>query len=127
MVSELKIQDYDDPEYDPFTAAATLGGEGHITEVHSELARLRKIAPIHTMDIRTHFGAVPDQTVKDLTHHTILGYKEVCEILTDTNRFSNHIYDRNLGIYFGPSITTMDPPEHNRYRRLFQKAFMPKC
>lgn len=125
MGAQLKIQDYEDGSYDPYTAAATYGGEGHITEVHSELARLRRIAPIHTMDIRTHFGAVPDQTVAGLTHHTILGYKEVVEILTNTKQYSNSIYNRNLGVYFGPSITTMDPPVHLRYRRLFQAAFMP--
>lgn len=122
----LKIRDYDDASYDPFSAAATFGGEGHITDIHGELARLRRIAPVHTMDLRRHFGAVPDQTVEDLTHHVILGYREVCEVLGNTRQFSNAIYKRNLGVYFGPSITTMDPPEHGRYRLLFQKAFLPR-
>jgi cytochrome P450 len=31
----------------------------------------------------------------------------------------------NLGLSFGRTILVLDPPEHTRFRRIFQKAFLP--
>jgi cytochrome P450 len=48
-------------------------------------------------------------------------------VLTDTNRFSNSGYRPTLGMTFGMgSISTMDNPEHSRWRRIFQKIFLPQ-
>ncbi|MBV1688923.1 cytochrome P450 [Novosphingobium sp. G106] len=55
----------------------------------------------------------------------ILGHKEVSRALQETANFSNTIYNHNLGVAFGRSVTTMDNPEHGRFRRLFQTAFSP--
>jgi cytochrome P450 len=120
-----RIQDYSDKSYDPYTAALTIGGEGKVENLFPELARMRRQAPIWPVDIREHFGVVPDVTAAGIQNFTALGYKEVAAILNDPVNFSNKAYASNLGVYFGPSVTVMDPPEHTRYRRIFQKAFLP--
>lgn len=126
MTNALRIEDYADASYDPYTAALTLGGEGHITDPYPELARMRREAAIWPVDFREHFGVVPDMTKTDVPAFTALGYQAVASILNDVTNFSNKSYESNLGVYFGPSITVMDPPEHGRFRRLFQKAFLPR-
>jgi cytochrome P450 len=118
------IEDYRDKTYDPYTAALTLGGEGHITDPFPELARMRQKAPIWAVDFREQFGVIPDSTTVGIPAFTALGYQEVVDILNDHETFSNQAYATNLGVYFGRSVTVMDAPEHTRYRKLFQKAFL---
>jgi cytochrome P450 len=123
-VSSLpKIEDYRDSSFDPFKAAKESGGDDHI--FHPELKRLREINPVYDGDLRRHFGLTPDLTMLQLRHVAILGHREVKHVLTDTDTYSNAAYQHNLGVYFGRSITTMDNPEHGRFRRLFQQAFGP--
>jgi cytochrome P450 len=55
----------------------------------------------------------------------VLGYDAVEKIFLDPITYSNQVYARNLGISFGRSVSTMDAPEHPRYRKIFQKAFLP--
>ena len=71
-------------------------------------------------------GVPADHTAGHLPHYTIVGYDEVARCLTEPQNFSNEAYKLNLGISFGRSVSTMDPPEHQRYRRIFQKAFLPQ-
>jgi cytochrome P450 len=120
-----RIEDYRDRDYDPYTAALTLGGEGHVTDPYPRLRAMRQEAPLWPGDFREHFGVNPDLTTKHILHFTALGYREVQSILSDPTAFSNQAYATNLGVYFGRSVTVMDPPEHTRYRLLFQKAFLP--
>lgn len=118
------LEDFED-DFDPFTAWATIGGEGHIVDPYPELARLRRLAPVHAMDMRAHFGVTVDQSFIDLNSYMVLGYNEVNEVLLDTDNYSNKIYERNLGVTFGATVTAMDKPEHSKYRRMFQSAFTP--
>jgi cytochrome P450 len=124
MGDALHIEDFAD-DYDPFHALMTIGGEERVIDPYPELKRLRSLAPVHDFDIRAHFGVPGDPNLADLKGVTVLGHDEVNAVLGDPDNFSNAIYDRFLGKAFGRSITTMDPPEHSRYRRLFQKAFFP--
>ncbi|MDO7836720.1 cytochrome P450 [Sphingobium sp. HBC34] len=49
------------------------------------------------------------------------------EVLTNTACFSNSGYRPTLGATFGMgSISTLDNPEHGRWRRIFQKIFLPQ-
>src|SRR5689334_674787 len=121
MTSMPKIRDFDDPTYDPYTAAERIAGFAAAQDVYPELRRLCRIAPIWELDLRTHFGTAPDQGLKDLRKITVLGHAEVTAVLSDAATFSNKIYERNLGVAFGPTITVMDPPEHRSFRMLFQK------
>jgi len=118
------LEDFTD-DFDPFTAWATVGGEGHIIDPYPEIARLREQSPVQALDFRSHFEVAIDQSLIDLTPYTILGYKEVAEVLAKPELYSSKIFERNLGETFGATITAMDKPEHTKYRRLFQSAFTP--
>jgi cytochrome P450 len=122
----LKIQDFDDPEYDPYTASAKIAGTGTVGDIFPELRKLREAGAVQELDLRVHFGTMPDQGLIDRKKFSVFGYNEVNEVLTDTSRFSNVIYEKSLGVSFGRPITVMDPPEHRGYRILFQNAFTPR-
>jgi len=62
----------------------------------------------------------------DDLRYTILSYDEVARVLSDYNSFSNEIFKKTLGLTFGRTLSAMDPPEHGKYRRIFQKAFLPQ-
>ncbi|WP_260334834.1 cytochrome P450 [Paraburkholderia sp. MM5384-R2] len=55
----------------------------------------------------------------------VFGHANVNTVFGDGVTFSNGIMQRIFADSFGRSINGMDPPEHTRYRRLFQRAFMP--
>ena len=124
MSVQVAIEDFDDAAYDPFTAAATIGGESGLDDIYPELARLRRRAPVQLLDIREHFGLHPDITTEAMRKVAVLGYEAVSQALADPQTFSNAVYTQNLGVSFGRSITTMDPPEHAKFRRAFQAGFM---
>jgi cytochrome P450 len=126
MNNTLRIEDFAD-DFDPFGALLTLGGEGHITEPLLELGRLRRQAPVVEGDLHQHFGAPRQVAVGGAgKSFMVLGYKQCNELLLNHQDYSNSAYESNVGITFGKSITTMDPPHHLKYRRLFQSAFTPK-
>jgi len=119
-----KIKDFDDPHYDPFLADEAMFGDR--IDPHSALAKLRERGAVHEGDFRSFFGEPPDITFPpDIRHFMVLGYDEVSQVLNDPATFSNAAYRFNIGQSFGRSISTMDAPEHARYRRIFQKAFLP--
>ena len=120
-----RIRDFADPDYNPFTAAKLLGGEGQVKDVHPEFHRLRAINPVFDGDLRTHFGIAPDLTTQHLRQVAVLGYPQAMDLLTDTANWSNAVYINNIGAFFGRSISIMDNPEHAHFRRLFQQAFGP--
>jgi cytochrome P450 len=125
MSSVAVIQDFDDPQFNPFTVSELTAGQGQVSDIYPELRRLRHLSPAHEMDPRTYFGTMPDGTLAGYRKWVILGHPNVTRVLTNAEEFSNKNYLRNLGIMFGRSITTMDPPEHRQYRALFQQAFLP--
>jgi cytochrome P450 len=123
--SRLAIEDFDDADFNPFIISESLAKQGEVADIYPELRRLRHISPLHEMDPRVHFGTAPDGTLDGRKKWTALGSPLVNQMLTDTATFSNRNYERNMGLMFGRSITTMDPPEHRSFRTLFQKAFAP--
>lgn len=126
MEQTLGIMGYDDPDFDPFAAYDRSHGWEAVQNPYPEIARRRSEAPVHAHDFRASFGSPPDSTLVHLPHYSVYGHAQVLETLTDSMSFSNAIYEHNIGKGFGRSITLMDPPDHPRYRRLFQKAFLPK-
>jgi len=124
MNAALRIQDFDDPTFDPF--AATEEGYGKdIYDPYSKIAQLAKESSVQPHEYRVLFGQLPDMTTADMQHYSAFGYDLVQEIYSKPEIFSNKIFVRMLGPGFGRTVTTMDAPEHTRYRRLFQAAFMP--
>lgn len=124
MSAVPEIQDFHDRSFNPFAAAKEGGCEDRV--FHPALRRLRDANPVFDGDLRKHFGLGPDLTMRHLRHVALLGHREVHQALTDLEAFSNAAYQHNLGVYFGRSITTMDDPDHSRFRRVFQQAFTPR-
>lgn len=120
-----KIQDFDDPAYNPFIADEAMFG--NIDNPYPRLAEARRRASVQEGSFRAMFGLAPDITFPpDARYFMILGHDEVGKALGNPKVFSNAAYKFNIGQSFGASISTMDAPEHTRFRPIFQKAFMPQ-
>lgn len=123
MATAFKIREFDDPTYDPFLSDEVNFGDDldPYPAIHALRAR-GAVLPGSYRENMGHpcfYGAVPK--------FSILGSKEIEEVLTDTSRFSNSGYRPTLGATFGMgSISTMDNPEHGRWRKIFQKIFLPQ-
>jgi cytochrome P450 len=123
MSTIARIQDFDDAAYDPFVSDEAAFGT--CDDPYPQLARWREQAAVHAFDYRSAMGLHPDVTMAGLPSYLVLGYDAVEKIFLDPATYSNKVYERNLGISFGRSVSTMDAPEHPRYRKIFQKAFLP--
>ncbi|ATE63963.1 cytochrome P450 [Rhizorhabdus dicambivorans] len=124
MESAVRIQEFDDSSYDPFNSDEVNFGDH--ADPYPLIARWRAEAPVIEGGYRPLMG-LPAALYPDRKMFTVVGSREVNEVLTDTDRFSNAAYKFNLGITFGQgSISTMDNPEHGRWRRIFQKIFLPQ-
>lgn len=124
MGHAVAIQDFDDAGYDPFESDEI--NFGTTDDPYPAIAAWRAEAPVIEGDYRSKMGLVsalyPDRKI-----YTVVGTDEILATLTDTDRFSNGAYKFNLGVTFGEgSISTMDNPEHGRWRRIFQKIFLPQ-
>lgn len=124
MESTAKIQDFNDPTYDPFASDEINFGE--VVDPYPAIAAWRAEARVLEGGYRPRMGLeaalYPDRKI-----FTVVGSQEVLASLTDTDRFSNANYKFNLGVTFGQgSISTMDNPEHGRWRKIFQKIFLPQ-
>ena len=118
-----RIQDFDDAAYDPFVSDEAAFGA--CADPYPQLAEWLRQGPVHKMDYRIAMGLCPDVTMAGLEHYLVLGYEAAEKIFLDPATYSNKTYERNLGISFGKSVSTMDAPEHTRFRKIFQKAFLP--
>ena len=124
MRSIPQIVDYDDPNYDPFqhsdaSYAAKL-------DPFEQMAKLREKGPVHEVDYRELVGEPRAATaVAGMRNFIVVGYDEVHEVFAHPEIYSNTIFATTLGLSFGKSLTAMDAPEHTRYRRIFQRAFLP--
>ncbi|SCW62005.1 Cytochrome P450 [Sphingobium faniae] len=124
METAVKIQEYDDPSYDPFSADDVNFGD--TLDPYPEIAKWRAQAPVLEGDYRPRMG-LQSAMYPDRKMFTVVGSDEILTALTDTDRFSNHGYKFNIGETFGQgSISVMDNPEHGRWRKIFQKIFLPQ-
>ncbi|REG58451.1 cytochrome P450 [Paraburkholderia sp. BL6669N2] len=123
MGNHMRLQDFDDPAFNPFFEDSLAYGAD--TDPYPRIAALREQGSVQKGDYRVLMGTHADLTMSDVEHYCVFGYAEVAQVLGDPATFSNRSYERNIGISFGRSISTMDAPEHPMYRRIFQKAFLP--
>lgn len=124
MNAVTRLADFDDPAFNPFLADELMFGAE--LNPYPRLAELRARGPVHKLDYREFMGEPRDLTSGHLQHYVVVGYDEVVRCLSEPDNFSNEAYKLNIGISFGRSVSTMDPPEHGRYRKIFQKAFLPQ-
>ena len=127
MNATFPLEDFQD-DFDPFTALLKVAGESHIEDPYPALVELRKKrGTVLETDLSVTAGATRWETWEpDRPLYAVLGFEEVSQVLLDNRNFSNSVYQSTLGITFGKSVTTMDPPDHTRYRGLFQPAFTPR-
>ena len=125
MATTARIRDFDPPAYDPFDADEINFGD--MQDPYPVLHELRARGPVHEGSWRALSGLGDAGYDYGCKHFTIVGTQEVTDLLTDQDRASNANYRMNIGLTFGMgSISTMDNPEHGRYRKIFQKIFLPQ-
>jgi cytochrome P450 len=125
MISALRVQPFEDPNWDP---GATLGeflGVGIVRDPYPQVGELRKRSSVHNIDMRRYLGAPPDILVEDLEKFAVLGWNEVREVFETPAVFSSSVTERTTGRMFGRFLGVMDAPEHSRWRPFFMKAFLP--
>lgn len=124
MTTMPRLQDFDDPDYDPFASDAEHYGD-HI-DPNPILAEWRKEGSVLPGSYRSRMG-MPSPMYPEGQYYTVVGTAEVNTILTDLKRFSNSAYSGNIGATFGMgALSVMDQPDHGRWRRIFQKIFLPQ-
>jgi cytochrome P450 len=116
MNAVKRLEDFEDADFDPFVADEAMFGA--CLDPYPKLAALRDKGPVHALNYRVYMGEYPDRTSNDVEHFTVVGYDEVAARLRDLETFSNKAYMRNIGISFGRSVSTMDAPEHPRFRKI---------
>jgi cytochrome P450 len=124
MNAVLRLADIDDPTFDPFMSDDMVFGD--TVDMHVRVAEKRRQASVHPLEFRTWFSPYTDVTLKGFEHFTVLGYDDVATVYNNPDLFSNKAWIHSIGVAFGNSITIMDAPEHTRYRRIFQKIFLPQ-
>ncbi len=125
-INKLQIEDFTDG-FNPFTALRTIGGEGNLTNPVEFLTELGRKHPVYEGDLHELFGLPRQVTIGHIEKcYLPLSFNACQEAMSKPDIYSNTIYEAQVGTTFGQSITTMDAPDHGKYRRLFQSAFTPK-
>ena len=126
MNAVRRIHDYDDPSFDAFKTFDAAQGFGEVDDPFPMLHALHRNGKVQRGDLREHFSLQPFSLWADLPSVMVFGYDMVERVFGDAATFSSVIMQRIYNSSFGDSINGMDAPDHTRYRRLFQKAFMPQ-
>ena len=121
-----RIEDFDDPHFDPFGVFDRAGGLMEVDDPFPRLHQLAARGAVQKGALREQFGLAPFGLFADLPSYMIFGYDAVTAAYADAEAFSNGIMQRLYADSFGLSINGMDAPEHPRYRRLFMQAFLPR-
>jgi cytochrome P450 len=125
MTKVTALRDFSDTDFNPFIEEALFFGDHD--DPYAVLAELRSKNAAMEGDWRAVMGLSPDIThPPQARHFMILSYDEVGKALQSPQIFSNKAYTFNLGASFGRSVSTMDAPEHPRFRKIFQKIFLPQ-
>lgn len=119
-----KIRDFDDQGFDPFVAEETAFGD--VVDLYTPLAHLRRQGPVHRGSFPDIFNVAHVPSKPGMQEFTALSYEMVHEVFSNSALFSNEAFGDNLAQIFGRTLSAMDAPEHTRYRRIFQKAFLPQ-
>ena len=124
MNSTAALTDFDDADaYSPVLTDELMFGD-----MLDPYPRVREIAAKGTVqegEFRSLMGLSRDMTLGTQRVFVVFGSEEVREVLTHPEMYSNDYFKDNLALTFGNSLSAMNAPEHTRYRRIFQKAFLP--
>jgi len=126
MATAPRIMDFDDPTFDPFRTIDQQQGFGEVDDPYPQIHALHRTGTVLKGDMRRAFGMQPFPFYADYPSWMVFGQEAVTRVFGDGATFSTSIKMHFYKDSFGDSIDGMDPPEHTRYRRLFQKAFLPQ-
>ncbi|HMO74633.1 MAG TPA: cytochrome P450 [Sphingopyxis sp.] len=120
-----RLEDLEDKSFDPFLIEKL--STGNCPDPYPRIHELRAQGPVVEGSYRKQFTDVPDVQMGHLPQVMVLGYDAVMKVLTQPEIFRNkEAFEHNLGRSFGNTITVMDAPIHTKYRKIFQKAFLPQ-
>ncbi|MBB4615447.1 cytochrome P450 [Novosphingobium taihuense] len=120
-----KLEDLVDQSFDPFVVEKLSTGD--CPDPYPRIHELAARSPVIEGSYRMQFTDVPDAQMGHLPQVMVLGYDAVLHVLTNPEIFRNkEAFAPNLGKSFGNTVTVMDAPEHTRFRKIFQKAFLPQ-
>ena len=118
------LSDFDDPSsYSPLLADELMCGDA--LDPYPQLRQIASRGPVQEAEFRNLMGLSADMTLGSQRVFIAFGMDEIREVLTNAEVYSNNHYKGNLGLTFGNSLSAMNVPEHPRYRRIFQKVFLP--
>lgn len=118
------LVDLEDRNFDPFQIEKLSTGD--CLDPYPVIHALREKGPVHEGSYRKLFTDVPDVLIGQRQQFIVVGYDAVLHVLTNPAVFTNRdAFIHTLGKAFGRTVTVMDAPEHGRYRKIFQKAFLP--
>ncbi|WP_397589134.1 cytochrome P450 [Sphingorhabdus sp.] len=125
MIVLPKLEDLSDPTFDPFEMEKLSTGD--CPDPYPRIHELMEQGSVVEGSYRDQFTEIRDVQTGDLAQVMVLGYDAVMHVLTHPEIFTNReAFLPSLGVSFGESISVMDAPDHTRYRRIFQKAFLPQ-
>jgi cytochrome P450 len=120
-----RIEDYDDPLFDPFATFDRAVGIVDVDDPYPRLQELYRAGSVQKGDIREKFGLERISLFATYESYMVLGYEAVADALRNSTKLSNGLIARFYEGTFGQSINGMDAPDHLRYRTLLQRAFLP--
>lgn len=119
-----RLEDLENKQFDAFAMEKAM--RGSYPDPYPKAEELRKQGTVHHLEWHGLFSDVPDVQMSPLDHYLVLGYDACNEVLMDGETFTNYdAFKYSLGESFGKTVTLMDGAEHQRFRKVLQKAFLP--
>ena len=120
-----KLEDLSDPTFDAFEMERV--STGRCPDPYPRIHQLMQQNSVVPGSYRAEFTDVRDVQNEDLPQMMVLGYDAILHVLTNPEIFTNReAFLPSLGRSFGDTVSVMDAPDHTRYRKIFQKAFLPQ-
>ena len=119
-----KLADLRDQSFNPFEVEKLSTGDSD--DPYPRLHELHAQGTVMKGSYRKEFTDILDAQIGDMEQYMVFGYDTILKVLTTPETFGNEeAFIHTLGRSFGRTVTVMDPPEHGKFRKIFQKAFLP--
>ncbi|MBV9996696.1 MAG: cytochrome P450 [Caulobacteraceae bacterium] len=119
-----RLIDLEDKTFDPFVVEKLATGDAE--DPYPLIHELQAKGSVHKGGYRELFTDLPD-TLHALNQYMVFNYDTLLRVLTDAETFGNRdAFMHTLGRSFGRTVSVMDAPEHTRFRKIFQQAFLPQ-
>ena len=123
MSTALKIEDFDDPTFNPFATVDRMQGFEDIDDPYPRFHALHRKGTVLKGDVRREFGLQQLPVWANYPSWMVLGYDAVYRAFSDGAVLSNSVKQRFYDISFGKSIDGMDGAEADVQRILVALTF----